>query len=157
MMKGGHGQTNQLHDINWGALNHASHAPQLMSCNYCVCVCAYNMHMSIPGPCYCVAGRTPSQCSFSLSGWSQTCCTLSSAWRPVSGQCQLQSVLLQTSCQPYGEAGSSCWTDAIKTNRKFVTHDGKELQYTCTDKSLLSTCRPSIKTQLMVWPHTQFL
>ena len=27
MMKGGHGQTNQLH---------ASHAPQLMSCNYCV-------------------------------------------------------------------------------------------------------------------------
>ena len=22
MMKGGHGQTNQLHDINWGALNH---------------------------------------------------------------------------------------------------------------------------------------
>ena len=34
--------TNQLHEINWGALNHASSAPQLMSCNYylCVCVCA---------------------------------------------------------------------------------------------------------------------
>ena len=32
MMRGGHGQTNQLHDINWGAL-------QLMSCNYYVCVC----------------------------------------------------------------------------------------------------------------------
>ena len=36
--------TNQLHDINWDALNHAFHAPQLMSCNYynmyvCVCVC----------------------------------------------------------------------------------------------------------------------
>ena len=38
-MKGGHGQTNQLHDINWGArdaywgaLDHASRAPQLMSC-----------------------------------------------------------------------------------------------------------------------------
>ena len=31
MMKGGHGQTNQLHDINWGALNrHASCSPQLM-------------------------------------------------------------------------------------------------------------------------------
>ena len=26
--------TNQLHNINWGALDHASHAPQLMSCNY---------------------------------------------------------------------------------------------------------------------------
>ena len=23
-----------LHGINWGALDHASHAPQLMSCNY---------------------------------------------------------------------------------------------------------------------------
>ena len=28
--------TNQLHDINWGALDHASRAPQL---NYYVCVC----------------------------------------------------------------------------------------------------------------------
>ena len=36
MMKGGNGQTNQLHDINWGALNHASCAPQLMSGDYCV-------------------------------------------------------------------------------------------------------------------------
>ena len=29
-MKGGHGQTNQLHDIDWGALDHAAqhdHAP----------------------------------------------------------------------------------------------------------------------------------
>ena len=25
MMKGGHGQTNQLHDTNWGAPDHASH------------------------------------------------------------------------------------------------------------------------------------
>ena len=24
------------HDINWGALNRASHAPQLMSCNHYV-------------------------------------------------------------------------------------------------------------------------
>ena len=43
-MKGGHGQTNQfhVHDINWGALDHASYAPQLMSCNYCnmsTCTC----------------------------------------------------------------------------------------------------------------------
>ena len=38
MMKGGHGQTNQLYDTNWGAFNHTSHAPQLTSCNYCVCV-----------------------------------------------------------------------------------------------------------------------
>ena len=43
MMKGGHGQTNQLHDINWGALDRASYASQLMSCNYynmstCTCV-----------------------------------------------------------------------------------------------------------------------
>ena len=41
------GKTDQLHVINWGALDHASHAPLLMSCtcNYCVynivrlCVC----------------------------------------------------------------------------------------------------------------------
>ena len=42
MMKGDHGQTNQLHDINWDVLDCASRAPQLMSCNYyyvCVCVC----------------------------------------------------------------------------------------------------------------------
>ena len=43
-MNGGHLPTkiNQIitmHDINWGVLNHASQAPQLMSCNYCVCVC----------------------------------------------------------------------------------------------------------------------
>ena len=38
MMKGGCGQTNQLHDINWGALDHASRVPQLMSFNYGVCV-----------------------------------------------------------------------------------------------------------------------
>ena len=33
--------TNQLHDINWGARDHASHASQLMSCvtTVCVCVC----------------------------------------------------------------------------------------------------------------------
>ena len=30
--------TNQIHDINWGALDHASRAPQL---NYNVCVCLY--------------------------------------------------------------------------------------------------------------------
>lgn len=29
MMKGGHGQTNQLHDINWDAVYHASHAQNL--------------------------------------------------------------------------------------------------------------------------------
>ena len=28
------GPIKQLHDINWGAFDHASHAPQLMSCNY---------------------------------------------------------------------------------------------------------------------------
>ena len=31
MMKGGHGQTNQLHDINWGTLDHAS----LVHPDYC--------------------------------------------------------------------------------------------------------------------------
>ena len=39
MMKGGHGQTNQLHDINWGAV-HASHALIL---NYYVCVCVHGV------------------------------------------------------------------------------------------------------------------
>ena len=28
------GQTNQLHHTNWGALDYAPCAPQLMSCNY---------------------------------------------------------------------------------------------------------------------------
>ena len=41
MMKGDHGQTNQLRDINWGPLDHASHVPQLMLCIYCVCVCVF--------------------------------------------------------------------------------------------------------------------
>ena len=36
MMKGDHGPTK---DLNWGAFDHASHAPQLRSCNYYVCVC----------------------------------------------------------------------------------------------------------------------
>ena len=31
--------TNQLHDINWGALNHTSRAPQLSCECVCVCVC----------------------------------------------------------------------------------------------------------------------
>ena len=47
MMKGDHRQTNQLHDINWGALDRASRTPQLMSCNYyvhvrtCTCMLLY--------------------------------------------------------------------------------------------------------------------
>ena len=49
MMKGGHGQTNQSHDINWGALDHASHAPQLMSCNYYVyAVCVLETKVLVP-------------------------------------------------------------------------------------------------------------
>ena len=38
-MKGDHGQTEWLHDLNWSALDHASHVPQLRLCNYYVCVC----------------------------------------------------------------------------------------------------------------------
>ena len=34
MMKGGHGQTNQLHDINWGALDHAPQLTLLYECVY---------------------------------------------------------------------------------------------------------------------------
>ena len=37
--------TNQLHDINWGALDHASRAPQLMSCNCTICVHMLNQIM----------------------------------------------------------------------------------------------------------------
>ena len=29
MMKGGHGPTKLLQDVNWGTFDHASHAPQL--------------------------------------------------------------------------------------------------------------------------------
>ena len=35
-MKGGHGPTKELQDLNWGAFDHASHAPQLRSCDYYV-------------------------------------------------------------------------------------------------------------------------
>ena len=38
MMKGGHRQTNQLYDINWGAFNHASRAPYTIM----LCVTAIN-------------------------------------------------------------------------------------------------------------------
>ena len=44
-MNGGQ-PTSQLHDINWGVLDHASRAHQFMSCNYYVCVCV----------CVCVCG-----------------------------------------------------------------------------------------------------
>ena len=44
-MNGGQLPTNQLHGINWGALDYASRAPQLMSCNYyryvCACMCVF--------------------------------------------------------------------------------------------------------------------
>ena len=33
----GHGQTKWLHDLNWGAFNHAPHVPQSRSCNSYVC------------------------------------------------------------------------------------------------------------------------
>ena len=38
-MKGGHRQSNSLHDLDWDAFVHATHAPQFRSCNYYVCVC----------------------------------------------------------------------------------------------------------------------
>lgn len=38
MMKG---QTIQLHDINWGTLNHASRSINVMYMQLCVCVCVY--------------------------------------------------------------------------------------------------------------------
>ena len=45
--------TNQLHDINMGALDHASHAAQLMSCNYYAHACVrvhnqVNIHVHVP-------------------------------------------------------------------------------------------------------------
>ena len=39
MMKGGHGQQKLVARLNWGAFDHASHAPQLRSCNYYLCLC----------------------------------------------------------------------------------------------------------------------
>ena len=38
MMRVGHGPTKHLQDLNSGAFDLASHAPQLRSC-VCVCVC----------------------------------------------------------------------------------------------------------------------
>ena len=43
VMNGGQLPINQLHDINWGALDHASRAPQLMSCNYYLYICMKNV------------------------------------------------------------------------------------------------------------------
>ena len=37
MMKGGHGQTNQLHDITWGILNHASRAHATRPSHFSAC------------------------------------------------------------------------------------------------------------------------
>ena len=34
MMKGDHGPTKLLHTLTWGAFDHASHAPQVRTCNY---------------------------------------------------------------------------------------------------------------------------
>ena len=85
-----------------GASDHAFH---VMSCASALHVheCSY-----IPGPYCSEAGQSSSQSSFAQSDWSQTCCTLSSAWRPVSEQCQQQSALLQTSYQPCGATESGC-------------------------------------------------
>ena len=44
-----------LHDINWSALNHASRAPQLISCNYyyaCVGVCGICVALSQATPAF---------------------------------------------------------------------------------------------------------
>ena len=49
-MNGDQLPTNQLHDINWGALDHASRAPQLVSCNYYVCAhefCAISINKGL--------------------------------------------------------------------------------------------------------------
>ena len=43
MMNGDKLPTNQLHDINWGAVDHASRAPQLTSCNY-YCIRSIRRH-----------------------------------------------------------------------------------------------------------------
>ena len=40
MMRGSHGPIRQLQDLNWGAFDHASHAPLLRSCNY-------NLYLSV--------------------------------------------------------------------------------------------------------------
>ena len=40
-MNGGWLPTNQLHVINWGTLDHAARASQLMLCNYRLCVCKH--------------------------------------------------------------------------------------------------------------------
>ena len=47
MMKRDHGQTNQLHDINWGVLDHASRAPQLHVMTMCMfkCLCVHVLCM----------------------------------------------------------------------------------------------------------------
>ena len=41
MINRGQLPTYQLHDIDKGALDDASRAPLLMSCNFCVCVCVH--------------------------------------------------------------------------------------------------------------------
>ena len=40
-MNGDQLPTNQLHNINWGALDHASRAPHVCVCGVCVYMCVY--------------------------------------------------------------------------------------------------------------------
>ena len=58
--------TNQLHGINWCALDHASHAPQLMPCKCCVvCVCVC-VHICKHGTCTCMYVYVPHGCPTSI-------------------------------------------------------------------------------------------
>ena len=47
MMKGVMGQQNSYMTINWGAFDHASHAPQLRSCNYYNIIYSTNMYIHV--------------------------------------------------------------------------------------------------------------
>ena len=83
MMKGGHGQTNQLHDIIWGTLDHASHASQIMSCNYYLCAwCGMCVHMCVY-VCVSVKGRGEQHSLYLHVSSTLTC---ESSLRPPSGQ-----------------------------------------------------------------------
>ena len=56
MMKGVMGQQNSYMTINWGAFDHASHVPQLRSCNYYNIIYSTNMYIHVHATLSGVAG-----------------------------------------------------------------------------------------------------
>ena len=67
MMKGGHRQTNHLHDIHWGALDHASCVPHVTTITIYVYVCDACLCVRVC-VCACVTSKVSHNISWTTSG-----------------------------------------------------------------------------------------